>query len=90
MRDVQPLTPATIEAAQWWLDEVRAALPEGTPARAVEGIVMRQAERVSVTVLVTACRLAGVPADPLAGGSVPPSGRLASRLAAVEVRRLAS
>lgn len=82
----QPTTPATREAAAWWLEEVRAALPVGTPVRDVEGVVRRQAARVSHVVLSVACGLVGVPNM---GADVPTGGVLISRLVSAEVHRLA-
>lgn len=88
MRELAPATPATTEAAAWWVDELHAALPLGTPAEDVEPIVRRQAARISHVVLAVACGIAGVPHELVNGGAVPSAGRLIRRLAATELRRL--
>lgn len=87
MKALHPTNPATREAAEWWLSEVRAVLPAGTPVRDVAAVLQTEAARVSHVVLSVACSLAGV-------GGVRASemawDALLARLVAVEQRRVSS
>lgn len=87
MKALHPTTPATREAAEWWLSEVRAALPAGTPARDVAAVLHAEAARVSHVVLSVACSLAGAGA---VRGSEQAWDALLARLVAVEQRRVSS
>ena len=84
MKALHPTTPATREAAGWWLSEVRAVLPAGTPPRDVAAVLHTEAARVSHVVLSVACSLAG------AGGADLAWDALVARRVAVEERRVAA
>ncbi len=75
------------EAAQWWVDELRAAVDQSpaTPA-AVDAVVRAQVPRVSPTLLAAAARLIGVRlSDRDSGG---PGTWLVGRLITAEQQRV--